>query len=143
MAGWIAIASANHVARGSAGGFMQVCHGKRAPLARVQPGDHVFYYSPRTDMGGGERLMSFTAAGIAWSGPPYLFDMGSGFEPYRRDVDWFSTKHTPIGPLLGVLDLTRGQPNWGHVFRFGLVKISDHDCAVIAAAMDVGQTASE
>ena len=34
---WIAVASADHVARGVAGGFMQVCHGKRAPLARIRP----------------------------------------------------------------------------------------------------------
>jgi hypothetical protein len=25
---------------------MQVCHGKAAPLRRVQPGDRVVYYSP-------------------------------------------------------------------------------------------------
>ena len=25
---------------------MQVCHGKAAPLQRIQPGDRVVYYSP-------------------------------------------------------------------------------------------------
>jgi hypothetical protein len=33
---WIAVASADHVGRGRAPGFMQVCHGKAAPLRRIQ-----------------------------------------------------------------------------------------------------------
>ncbi len=28
---WIVVASADHVGRGRAGGFMQACHGKAAP----------------------------------------------------------------------------------------------------------------
>ena len=42
---WVAVASAEHVRFGRGQGFMQVCHGKAAPLKRVRPGDHV-YYSP-------------------------------------------------------------------------------------------------
>ena len=38
---WIGVASANHIARGLAEGFMQVNHGKQAPLKRLQPGDVV------------------------------------------------------------------------------------------------------
>ena len=49
---WIAVASADHTRRGKAGGFMQVNHGKAAPLRRVQPGDGVIYYSPTETMGG-------------------------------------------------------------------------------------------
>ena len=48
---WIAVASADHVARGIAGGFMQVCHGKRAPLARIRPGDGIIYYAPTQTFG--------------------------------------------------------------------------------------------
>ena len=43
---WLAVASADHVAIGRRGGFMQVCHAKAAPLRRLQPGDRVVYYSP-------------------------------------------------------------------------------------------------
>jgi hypothetical protein len=39
MKHWLAVASAEHVRRGQAEGFMQVCHGKAAPLKRIQPGD--------------------------------------------------------------------------------------------------------
>lgn len=48
---WIAAASADHVARGIAGGFMQVCHGERAPLARIRPGDGIIYYAPTQTFG--------------------------------------------------------------------------------------------
>ena len=36
---WVAVASAEHVRLGRSQGFMQVCHGKAAPLRRIQPGD--------------------------------------------------------------------------------------------------------
>jgi hypothetical protein len=140
---WIAVASANHVARGREGGFMQVNHGKKAPLARIQPGDTVIYYSPTAEMGGGGKLQSFTAAGIVRVGEPYIGYMGEGFTPFRRDVDWLETHQAPIAPLLDRLELTRGKSNWGYGFRFGLVRISDHDRDIILAAMKTPQIASE
>jgi EVE domain len=135
MKNWIAIASADHVARGREGGFMQVCHGKQAPLKRIHPGDRVVYYSPTQTMGGNDRLQAFTALGHAKDHAPYLFDMGGGFCPFRRDVTWFETGITPIRPLLGQLDFTRGKSNWGYAFRFGILEISDHDGDLIAQAM--------
>ena len=38
---WIGVASAEHVERGIQDGFMQLCHGKEAPLRRLQPGDRI------------------------------------------------------------------------------------------------------
>jgi hypothetical protein len=34
---WIAVGSAEHVRRGRSEGFMQVNHGKAAPLKRIKP----------------------------------------------------------------------------------------------------------
>ena len=51
---WIAVASAQHARRGCAtqgAGYMQVCHGKVAPLQRIRPGDRVAYYAPTVTMG--------------------------------------------------------------------------------------------
>lgn len=67
---WIAVACAAHVRRGRSEGFMQVCHGKAAPLRRIRPGDGVVYYSPTTALGGGEPLQAFTAIGRARQGDP-------------------------------------------------------------------------
>lgn len=135
MPSWIAIASAEHVARGRAAGFMQVCHGKAAPLRRIRPGDRVAYYSPTVTFGAKDPCRAFTAVGEVADGEPYPFDMGGGFVPWRRNVRWLAAEPAPILPLLPYLDLTRGLRNWGARFRFGLVAVSDHDMALIAGAM--------
>jgi len=73
---WLAVACAEHVRRGRSEGFMQVCHGKAAPLRRLRPGDRVVYYSPSLRMGGRDGLQAFTALGVVLARPPYVFDMG-------------------------------------------------------------------
>jgi hypothetical protein len=132
---WIAVASAEHVQRGRCEGFMQVCHGKAAPLRRVKPGSRVVYYSPTATFGGGDRLQAFTALGVVRDVEAYQVDMGGGFHPFRRDIDWVETRPAPIKPLLDRLELTKGQRNWGQKFRFGLVAITAHDMSIIGEAM--------
>jgi hypothetical protein len=139
---WLAVASAEHVRRGQAGGFMQVCHGKAAPLRRLAPGDRVVVYSPTEIFGGKDRLQAFTAIGTLRIGSAYQVDMGGGFCPFRRDVDWLAARPQPIAPLLERLDLTRGQRNWGYQFRFGLLEISAADMEAIAQAMQAALPAS-
>ena len=67
---------------------------------------------------------------------PYQFDMGGGFHPFRRDVDWLDAREAAIQPLLPLLEFAAGGRNWGRKFRFGLFSISDHDMAIIANAMN-------
>ena len=135
MASWIGVAAANHVARGRAEGFMQVNHGKSAPLRRIKPGDVVAYYSPVEVYGTRSPLQAFTAMGRVQPGEPYVGVMAGDFTPYRRDVAWFSAHPAPIAPLLARLEFTAGRANWGYAFRFGLVAIADADMVVIAQAM--------
>src|SRR5579863_3778796 len=111
---WIAVASAEHVRRGRREGFMQVNHGKAAPLKRVKPGDRVIYYSPALTLGSKNKLPSFTASGRVKNREPYLTDLGGGFKPYRRDVAWAKADPAPIGPLLERLQFTAGKPNRGY-----------------------------
>ncbi|CAN7470311.1 EVE domain-containing protein [Aminobacter sp. LjRoot7] len=132
---WLAVASAEHVRRGRASGFMQVCHGKAGPLRRIGAGDGVVYYSPATVMGGKDGLKSFTAIGKVRAGEPYRFDGGGGFQPFRRDVDWATSRETPVAMLLGQLDFTAGR-NWGYQLRLGLCPLSEHDFRLIAEAME-------
>lgn len=132
---WIAVASAEHVRHGRAGGFMQVCHGKAGPLRRIKPGDRVAYYSSTLEFGGKDRLQAFTAIGIVKAGEPYQVDMGDGFCPYRRDVAWSNAHEAPIRPILDVLEFSAGKRNWGYQLRFGIFQISDHDINLIAAEM--------
>jgi len=131
---WIAVACAAHARRGKARGFMQVCHGKGAPLRRLKAGDGVVYYAPTTTMGAKDRLQSFTSIGRVRDERTYQTEM-DGFRPFRRDVIYHAANEAPIAPLLGELELTSGKTNWGHAFRFGLVEISATDFATIAQAM--------
>ena len=132
---WIAAACAEHVARGRAGGFMQVCHGKEAPLKRLRAGDRVVYYSPTEVMGRGPALQAFTAIGRLREGAPYRFDMGGGFVPWRRDVEYVKAAPAAIRPLLERLAFTQGVVSWGAKFRYGLFSVSTADMQCIADAM--------
>ena len=136
---WIAVASAEHARRGrdeTVPGFMQVGHGKLAPLKRVQPGDRVAYYSPTVTMGAKDGFQSFVSIGIVQPGEPYAFDMG-GFVPYRRNVKYLKAKEASILPLLDDFEFVENRSRWGYKFRFGLFTISDHDMRLIAQAMGV------
>ena len=132
---WIAVACAEHVARGRALGFVQVNHGKAAPLRRLRAGDRVAYYSPSLTLGGTQKCQAFTAFGTVRDEAIDQADMGNGFRPFRRAVAWRTTADAPIRPLLDRLDLTRGKRNWGYGFRFGLVRVCAADMDLIAAAM--------
>jgi hypothetical protein len=134
---WVGVASRDHVRAGLGGGFCQLCHGKAAPLARLTPGDHIVYYSPRERMRDGLPVQAFTALGVVQSGEPHQVDMGGGFRPYRRDVRFLPAAEAPIRPLLPVLDFTRGRRSWGMAFRRGAFAITENDFRLIAAAMEV------
>ena len=136
---WIAVASAEHVAIGRAHGFMQVGHGKGAPLKRLHAGDRIAYYSPVRVFGGKDACQAFTAVGVVRDERIYQGEMrdagGNEFKPFRRDVDWFDAHEASIRPLLESLSFTQGKSNWGYAFRFGLIKVADADMALIVQAM--------
>jgi len=132
---WIAVASAEHVAIGRAQGFMQVGHGKGAPLRRLHAGDRVAYYSPVRVFGGKDACQSFTAIGTVRDERVYQGMMADGFEPFRKDVDWLAADEAPIRPLLDELSFIRGKTSWGYAFRFGLLKVTADDMNLIARAM--------
>ncbi len=122
---WIAVASAQHARRGCAqpgAGYMQVCHGKAAPLRRVQAGDRV-------------ALQAFVSIGVVLPGEPYAFDMSGGFVPFRKNVAYVPANEAPIAPLLDAFEFVDDRQRWGSQFRFGLFAISDHDMGLIARAM--------
>lgn len=137
---WIAVACLAHALRGCAQpecGFMQVCHGKCAPLKRLAPGDRVVYYAPTRTLGGKDKVQAFVSAGLVLPGAPYPFDMGGGFVPYRRDVAYVPVQMAPIAPLLDTLDFVEDRRRWGYLFRFGLFAIGDADMRRITQAMQV------
>ena len=140
-ANWIAVASAEHVSLGRAQGFMQVCHGKSAPLRRVVPGSRVVYYSPTGRFGGKDKLQSFTALGVVnvrepyqisiWaSPPPFFFFFFCGFHPFRRDVIVAEVAARADSAAAGQAGILRRRPQLGPEIslRSVLDQRSRHDC---------------
>lgn len=132
---WIGVVSRSHVKIGVKGGFVQLNHGKKAPLQRLEAGDMLAMYSPRESYPGGPVLQAFTAIGIIKSGLVYQVEMSPDFKPYRIDVEFSSSEEAPIKPLIDRLSFIRSKTNWGGAFRFGYLKVSEADFAQIADAM--------
>jgi hypothetical protein len=134
MTAWLGVVSADHIGRGVELGIAQVGHGKRSGLARMRPGDHLVYYSPRDTLGG-VPLQAFTAIGRVADDEVWQADEGD-FSPWRRRVAYQTSARTvPLASVRHRLELTSGR-HWGHQFRRGLVPLSDRDAEVLAAAMD-------
>ncbi|KAB2689163.1 EVE domain-containing protein [Brucella pseudogrignonensis] len=132
---WIATVSVEHAMIGQRLGFIQVCHGKAAPLRRLCCGDRVFSYSPKRSLGGNESLQAFARIGHLRDHRAYKVEMAPGFHPWRRDGNWLTARQAPIRPLLDALSFTRSKSNWGYKFSYGLFEISDADADLIAMAM--------
>jgi len=132
---WIGVVSRSHVRLGVEGGFIQLNHGKRTPLAKFKAGDGLVMYSPRTAYPDGEVLQAFTAIGRIKSAEIYQVEMTPDFKPYRIDVEFFAGDEAPIRPLIDGLSFIRSKTHWGAAFRFGQVKIARDDFFRIAEAM--------
>lgn len=132
---WVGTVSKEHVERGKLGGFAQVCHGKEAPLNKMQEGDLLIYYSPTVKYGEKTPYQCFTGLGIVSKKPPYQVKMTPDFIPYRRDINYLETKDAYIKPLIENLTFIQNKTNWGYAFRFGILQINQSDFMCIAKAM--------
>ena len=129
---WLGIASKDHVALGVAGGFCQLCHGKKAPLRRMERGDYILYYSPKQEFRSRRPCQAITACGVVIGDEVYQYEMFPGFVPYRRDIEWQTqVREVP-------LDVLRTLPGWSEVapkLRFGHVELSPELFRAIQAYM--------
>jgi hypothetical protein len=132
---WIGVVSRSHVKIGVDGGFVQLNHGKKAPVQRLRAGDGLAMYSPRTFYPDGEPLRALTAIGTVATGDVYQVEMTPDFKPYRVDVQFVPCKEVPIKQLLESLSFIKSKAHWGAAFRFGFVKIPASDFALIAKTM--------
>ena len=132
---WIGVASKEHVARGVAGGFCQLCHGKAQPLKRMSAGDWIIYYSPKEQFEKATPCQKFTAIGKVVGSVVYPVEMGPGFVPYRRDIHFLEASDVPIRPLLEQLSFIKDKSKWGYAFRFGHLEIPKPDFERIAIKM--------
>ena len=133
---WIGVVSREHVQLGLEGGFIQLNHGKKAPLQRLRAGDGLVMYSPRTSYSDGQPLQHFTAIGVVDTGEVYQVEMADDFKPYRVSVSFIKAREAPVKPLIESLSFIKSKTHWGAAFRFGYVKVPAEDFQLIARAMD-------
>lgn len=124
-----------HVELGVAGGFAQVCHGKKAPLNRMRTGDWLIYYAPKVSLHTNQPYQKFMAVGQVLEGEAYLFEMFPGFIPYRKNIS-FQKVTSPLS-----LDGISRFPIWQEYrskLRFGHFEISEELFEIIAFSMIEG-----
>jgi len=129
------VASKDHVQRGLAGGFIQANHGKATPLKRMQSGDWVVFYSPKIEYDKPEKCQCFTAIVRVVEDEVYQHDMGGGFIPFRRKVQFLPSNDISILPLIDDLSFIKDKTHWGAPFRFGTLQIPEEDFLLIASRM--------
>ena len=132
---WIGVVSQDDVEAAVAHGFVQLSYGRAGPLARMQPGDGLALYSPRTANPAGAPLQAFTAIGRIAPGAIYEAEAVAPAPAFRRDAAYLDATPAPIRPLLERLTFIRNKEHWGAAFRFGVVRVPREDFATIAAAM--------
>lgn len=134
---WIAVACAEHVERAIKDQVIQVCHGKQAPLKRMNAHDGIIYYSPTVKFQGEEKCRCFTALGMVTAEEPYLFKMTQDFIPWRRKVIFIPSRSVPIEPLITRLTFIVNKQKWGYPFKRGFFEILKEDFDLIKEAMTI------
>ncbi len=104
-------------------------------MRRLKPGDRVAYYSPVERFGGSDRLQAFTAVGLVADDLVVQVDMGGGFHPFRRNVEWAQGHAAPVRALLELPGFALSGPGWGARLRYGLLEIDAASMDAIEAAM--------
>ena len=132
MKHWMAVISRDHAKIAAQAGFLQVSHGKAAPLRQTSAGDEVFIYCPRTGMGTGAVLKRVEYRCIIENDTVYQVEQAPGFMPFRKAVR-FDTgfQGISIGAVRG-LELT-AKPHWGMLVRRGFFELSAHDATLLRA----------
>jgi len=132
---WILVAAKNHVLQGVAGNFAQTCHGKAHPLRRMQVGDGLIYYSPKTAYGETTPFQRFMAIGHVVGENVIQFDLGNNLKPHRREVNYLSCRDVPVAPLIERLSFIKDKARWGTVFRYDILHVPVEDFKIIATLM--------
>ncbi len=129
---WVNVVSFEHVRNGVKAGITQSCHGKSSPLKRMAEGDWIVHYSPKETFQGNKPCQKFTSIGQVADSEVYQFDMGGGFIPWRRNINYLDCEPIPIAGLLEDLTFTQGKErSWGMVFRYGFFEMKRQDFTIL------------
>lgn len=133
---WIGVIPKSRVTMCVEAGVAMFAHGRHAPVKRVQPGDWLAYYSPRTIMNGGEEVRAFTAIGKIKDRDPYETEVAPGRLAWRRDIAYAKRVHdADVYPLLDQLSFIADRQHWGLAFHRSIFSVPRDDFMLIANAM--------
>lgn len=108
------------------GGFVMANHGKRAPLARMSPGDGVFIYSPTTTFPHGVPLRAITIVGEVTGDAPEPSDVIAG--GFRREAALREIEPLALERIREHLPVSR--------IRFGFFELAPTDADAIWTLVD-------
>ncbi len=121
---WLVVASRDHALRGVEGGFVMANHGKRAPLARMSPGDGIVVYSPTTSYPAGTPLRAVSVVGeVTGAAPEASTAIPGGFR--RRARLRALDPPLPLDEVREHLPVSR--------LRFGFAELDPADAEAIRA----------
>lgn len=132
---WIAVISKDHISKGIEGGFIQVNHGKRAPLTKAHSGDGILVYSSKATVGGPSDCQSFTAIGFFVGEELFSVQMTADFMAHRRRVQYLPCREIKLRPIIDLLEFIPNKKHWGYPFRFGFLEIGEKDFTTIQQLM--------
>ncbi|MGH3444703.1 MAG: EVE domain-containing protein [Nocardioidaceae bacterium] len=115
------VASREHARRGVESGFVMANHGKRAPLARMSPGDRILIYSPTTDYPDGAPLRAITIVGEVTGEQPEPSEVIPG--GFRRAARLYEIPQLPLDRIRQHLPVSR--------LRFGFFELDPADARAI------------
>lgn len=128
---WINTVSQDHVMIGKQSGFVQAGHGKQTTLIKLQLGDYIIFYSPKSSLKNGKPVQAFTAVARIKEHDVYQAIVSDRFQPYRRNADYENCQEVEIKPLIEQLEFITNKKHWGFRFRLGLFEINQHDFELI------------
>lgn len=132
---FIITASKDHVQTGVEQGIAQAEHGKKTSLEKLRKDDQVIYYSSKDKYENGKPYQKFTAAGQVRDDEAYQAIVSDDFEPWRRDINYYSVNELEIRPLLDDLNFIKNPKKWGFYLMSEFVEIGKSDFELIAKQM--------
>lgn len=133
---WVNVVSLEHVQTGVEQAITQSCHGKSSSLKKMSKDDWIVHYSAKEAFQGTKACQKFTSIGQVADHDVYQYDMGGGFVPWRRKINYLDCKAVPIAGLLEDLSFTKGKErSWGMVFRYGFLEMKMQDFLILYREM--------
>lgn len=104
-------------------------------MKKLNSGDRMLLYSPKTSLNDGAPLRAFTAIATIADEKIYQAELADDFKPYWRNAIFEDCKEVKIEPLIERLDFIKNKKSRGYMFRFGLFEINQRDFELIYSHM--------